>query len=211
MKKNLFDLLFEDSSIEEAIGISAGGASLASSGQVAGYAAPLGAKGIGSDEKLEKGFWRKRAGKKVKTASPEVHNPDALALQEMPHVEYNDYEPKDFKVETMPVSPEEKHEIMKAFYENGVLCHGPDGDWMFCTLDDVRPATKTEIADQTIPHLDVTLEYEHDIQQESFGAMHEPDFKGPAMPGLWKGLENEKTPVKTASPKLHKKKKNKHQ
>jgi len=39
--------------------------------------------------------------------------------------------------------------------------------------------------------------------QESFGAMHEPDFDGPAMPGLWAGLEDVNTPVKTDSPELH--------
>lgn len=47
------------------------------------------------------------------------------------------------------------------------------------------------------------------LRSESFGAMHEPDFKGPAMPGLWQGLEDPDKPVKTASPALHKKKKRK--
>ena len=140
---------------------------------------------------------------KVISASPAVHNPDALALQEMPHVEYTDYEPKDFEVEKLDVFPEEKKRIMKAFRDTGVLCHGPDGQWMICTLDDVRKATKAEIADDSIPRLEVTLEYEHDIQ-ESFGAMHKPDFKGPAMPGLWKGLEDPDEPVKTDSPELDK-------
>ena len=40
-------------------------------------------RSVGASKQLEKGFWRKRAGKKVKTASPKVHNPDALALKEM--------------------------------------------------------------------------------------------------------------------------------
>jgi|CXWK01.1.fsa_nt_gi hypothetical protein len=39
--------------------------------------------------------------------------------------------------------------------------------------------------------------------QESFGAMHEPDFDGPSMPGLWAGLEDVNAPVKTDSPELH--------
>jgi hypothetical protein len=43
------------------------------SGNVVGYQAPLGAKGIGTDKTLEKGFWRQDAGKKVKTASPALH------------------------------------------------------------------------------------------------------------------------------------------
>lgn len=188
--------MFEDQSIEEAMAISAGGASLASSGQISGgMQLPLGMKPGQKVKRRKKG--------KVISASPAVHDPNALALQEMPHVEYTDYEPKDFEVEKLDVSPEEKKRIMKAFRDTGVLCHGPDGQWMVCTLDDVRKATKAEIADDSIPRLEVTLEYEHDIQ-ESFGAMHKPDFKGPAMPGLWKGLEDPDEPVKTDSPELDK-------
>lgn len=188
--------MFEDQSIEEAMAISAGGASLAPSGQISGgMQLPLGMKPGQKVKRRKKG--------KVISASPAVHNPDALALQEMPHVEYTDYEPKDFEVEKLDVPPEEKKRIMKAFRDTGVLCHGPDGQWMVCTLDDVRKATKAEIADDSIPRLEVTLEYEHDIQ-ESFGAMHKPDFKGPAMPGLWKGLEDPDEPVKTDSPELDK-------
>ena len=196
MRNKLKDFLFEDESIEEAMAISTGGASLDSSGQISGgMQLPLG---------MEPGQKVKRHKKgEVISASPAVHNPDALALQEMPHVEYTDYEPKDFEVEKLDVSPEEKKRIMKAFRDTGVLCHGPDGQWMVCTLDDVRPATKAEIADDSIPRLEVTLEYEHDIQ-ESFGAMHKPDFKGPAMPGLWQGLEDPNEPVKTDSPELDK-------
>lgn len=41
-------------------------------GGIVGYTAPLGSRGIGSDNKLEKGFWRDKAGKKVKTGSPEL-------------------------------------------------------------------------------------------------------------------------------------------
>ena len=188
--------MFEDQSIEEAMAISAGGASLAASGQISGgMQLPLGMKPGQKVKRRKKG--------KVISASPAVHDPNALALQEMPHVEYTDYEPKDFEVEKLDVPPEEKKRIMKAFRDTGVLCHGPDGQWMVCTLDDVRKATKAEIADDSIPRLEVTLEYEHDIQ-ESFGAMHKPDFKGPAMPGLWKGLEDPDEPVKTDSPELDK-------
>ena len=46
----------------------------------------LGAKGAGADEGVEKGFWRKRAGKKVKTASPKLHKKGKkkpLSLQEI--------------------------------------------------------------------------------------------------------------------------------
>ena len=35
---------------------------------------------------------------------------------------------------------------------------------------------------------------------ENVGAMHDPGFKGPAMPGLWKGLEDPKKALKTDSP-----------
>lgn len=41
-------------------------------GGVVGYTAPLGAPGIGSSNKLEKSFWRDKAGKKVKTGSPDL-------------------------------------------------------------------------------------------------------------------------------------------
>lgn len=196
MKTKLAQLIYEDTSIEEAMAISAGGASLAPSGQISGgMQLPLGMKPGQRVKRRKKG--------KVISASPAVHNPDALALQEMPHVEYTDYEPKDFEIEKLDISPEKKKELFLAFRNQGVLCHGPDGDWMVCTLDDVRKATKADLADESMPRLDVTLEYEHDIQ-ESFGAMHEPDFKGPAMPGLWKGLEDPEEPVKTGSPELDK-------
>lgn len=192
----LKNFLYEDASIEEAMAISGGGASLAPSGQISGgMQLPLGMKPGQKVKRRKKG--------KVISASPAVHDPDALALQEMPHVEYTDYEPKDFEVEKLNISQEEKRRILNAFRDTGVLCHGPDGQWMVCTLYDVRKATKAEIADRSIPHLEVTLEYEHDIQ-ESFGAMHKPDFKGPAMPGLWKGLEDPEEPVKTGSPELDK-------
>lgn len=191
----LKSFLYEDASIEEAMAISGGGASLAPSGQISGVMQlPLGMK-----PRQKK---RRKKGKVI-SASPAVHNPDALALQEMPHVEYTDYEPKDFEVEKLGIPSEEKKRIMRAFRDTGVLCHGPDGQWMVCTLDNVRKATNAEISDDSIPRLEVTLEYEHDIQ-ESFGAMHKPDFKGPAMPGLWKGLEDPEEPIKTSSPELDK-------
>lgn len=196
MNKILYGFLYEDASIEEAMAISAGGASLASSGQISG--GPMLPIGMKPGQRVK----RRKKGKLI-SASPAVHNPDALALQEMPHVAYDDYEPKDFEVEKLNISPEQKRKLMLAFRGDGVLCHGPDGEWMVCTLDDVRKATKAEIADESFPRLDVTLEYEHDIQ-ESFGAMHKPDFKGPAMPGLWQDLEDPEEPVKTGSPELDK-------
>lgn len=192
----LKSIIYEDTTIEEAMAISAGGASLAPSGQITG--GPMLPIGMKPGQKVK----RRKKGNVI-SASPAVHDPDALALQEMPHVEYTDYEPKDFEVEKLDISPEEKRRILRAFRDTGVLCHGPDGQWMICTLDDVRKATKDEIADDSIPRLEVTLEYEHDIQ-ESFGAMHKPDFEGPAMPGLWQGLENPDEPVKTDSPELDK-------
>jgi hypothetical protein len=42
-------------------------------GNVSGYILPLGMKGIGTDNKLEKSFWRGDAGKKIKTGSPLLH------------------------------------------------------------------------------------------------------------------------------------------
>jgi hypothetical protein len=45
--------------------------------------------------------------------------------------------------------------------------------------------------------------------EEMVGAMHDPDFKGEAMPGLWKGLEDPDNSVKTDSPELHKEQANK--
>jgi hypothetical protein len=81
MKTKLSDYILEDNTEEafqELEEVNAIGA-----GNVVGYTGPLGAPGVGASSSLEKGFWRKRAGKKVKTASPKVHNPDALALKEM--------------------------------------------------------------------------------------------------------------------------------
>lgn len=117
MKYSLTYYLFEAEDIDEAMAISAGGASLASSGQIVG--GPMLPIGMKPGEKVKK---RKKG--KVISASPAVHDKNALALQE-------------------------------------------------------------------------------DVVEESFGAMHEPDFKGPSMPGLWKGLEDEEEPVKTSSPALH--------
>ena len=116
MKTKLSGFLYEDASIEEAMAISAGGASLDPSGQISGgMQLPLGMKPGQKVKRRKKGT--------VITASPALHDPDALALQE--------------------------------------------------TEDDI---------------------------QESFGAMHKPDFEGPAMPGLWQGLEDPNEPVKTDSP-----------
>lgn len=183
--------IFEDASIEETMTISGGGASLASSGQIAGGPMlPIGMKPGQKAKRRKKG--------KLLSASPAVHNPDALALQEMPHVMYDKYEPVDFEVEKLDIPKEEKIKIFLAFRNTGVLCHSPEGDWLLCTLDDVRKATDEEIANETIPRLEVTLEHEHSVQ-ESFGAMHKPKFKGPAMSGLWLGLENPDDSVKTDS------------
>lgn len=74
MKIKLFDLIFEEK-LEEFMAISTGGAGLASSGQISGMQLPLGMK---PGQKVKK---RRKA--KVISASPAVHNPDALALQEM--------------------------------------------------------------------------------------------------------------------------------
>ena len=174
---------------------------MASSGQIAG--GPMLPLGMKPGEKVKK---RKRG--TVISASPAVHNKDALALKEMPHVEYTDYEPKDFKVETMPLSKEEKVLIMKAFRDRGVLCHGPDGEWMICTLDNVRKATKAEIADDSIPHLDVSLESEQHKDKELSEDLFEYtlDKSDRGMKNLWSGLPDvsgEEEPVKTASPDLH--------
>jgi len=203
MRTSLSHLLFEDTTdtaIEEAMAIGAGGASMASSGQIAGGPMlPLGMK------PGEKG--RKRKKGRIISASPAVHNPDALALQEMPHVMYGDYEPKDFKVERMPLSKEDKTAIMLAFRDRGVLCHGPDGKWLLCTLDDVRKATDSEIADKSIPHLDVSLEKEHndkELSEDLFEYSLDKSDRG--MKNLWSGLSDvsgEDEPVKTDSENLH--------
>lgn len=53
------------------------------SGNVVGYMAPLGAKGIGTAKALEKGFWRNDAGKTVKTGSPALHKKKKVSLSEI--------------------------------------------------------------------------------------------------------------------------------
>lgn len=53
-------------------------------GNIVGYTAPIGAASMATDSKIERGFWQKKRLKKkgdVKTASPAVHNPKALANQ----------------------------------------------------------------------------------------------------------------------------------
>jgi len=78
MRTSLSHLLFEDTTdtaIEEAMAIGAGGASMASSGQIAG--GPMLPLGMKPGEKVKK---RKRGS--VISASPAIHNKDALALQE---------------------------------------------------------------------------------------------------------------------------------
>ena len=81
MKTKLVDYIFEESSdeafqeLEEFI-----------AGGVPGPMLPLGAKGAGADEGVEKGFWRNKAGKQVKTASPKLHKKGKkkpLSLQEI--------------------------------------------------------------------------------------------------------------------------------
>ena len=69
------DLLEEEEELDEANAIA--------SGNVVGYTAPLGAKGIGTDKRLEKGFWRDKAGKKIKTASPALHKENFGAMQDV--------------------------------------------------------------------------------------------------------------------------------
>jgi hypothetical protein len=68
MKIKLFDLIFEEK-LEEFNAISTGGAGLVSSGLITGM------------KPVQKGRRRRKA--KVISASPAVHNPNALALQEM--------------------------------------------------------------------------------------------------------------------------------
>lgn len=76
MKIKLFDLIFEEK-LEEFMAISTGGAGLASSGQISGMQLPLGM------EPGRKQSKRRKRKSKVISASPAVHDPDALALQEM--------------------------------------------------------------------------------------------------------------------------------
>lgn len=69
------ELLEEEEELDEANAVA--------SGNVVGYTAPLGAKGIGTDKRLEKGFWRDKAGKKIKTASPALHKENFGAMQDV--------------------------------------------------------------------------------------------------------------------------------
>lgn len=181
--------LFEDErpeTVEEAMAISGGGAGLATSGQISGGPMlPVGMKKRGK---------KKNSG--LLSASPKVHNPDALSLKEMPHVEYDEYGPIDFKFELLPLTTRQKKLLMLAFYNRGVLCRNEAGDWLLCTPDKATRATDKEIYDPNLPHLPITLK-RNGITTESFGAMHKPDFKGEAMPGLWKGLEDPDDPTKT--------------
>lgn len=84
MKTKLVDYIFEETSDEafqELEEVNAVGA-----GNVVGYTGPLGAPGVGASSQLEKGFWRNKAGKHVKTASPELHKKGKkkpLSLQEI--------------------------------------------------------------------------------------------------------------------------------
>ena len=71
MRNKLQGFLFEDENIEEAMAIGAGGASMVSSGQVVGGPPAI----IGPKRKKKKG--------ELMSASPAVHDPDALALKEM--------------------------------------------------------------------------------------------------------------------------------
>ena len=111
VKTNLAYYLFEaDAGLEEAMGISTGGAGLASSGEISG--GPMLPLGMKPGDKLKNRKQTKHHG--LISASPAVHDPKALTNQ-----------------------------------------------------------------------------------SESFGAMHEPDFKGETMPGLWKGLAKPEEKGKT--------------
>jgi hypothetical protein len=71
MKTKLFDYLNEETSDEAFKELEEQNA--VGGGAIVGYTSPLGATGIGTNKQLEKGFWRDKAGKAVKSASPKLH------------------------------------------------------------------------------------------------------------------------------------------
>ena len=220
IKTKLATYLFEDDSEQSLDEFNAMG-----TGMVVGYQAPLGAHGVGSSSPLEKAFWRDNSGKSIKTASPSLHRKksrrkkikETIPLLEGPYGEYPEIGAFiDFKIEKMSGTDKEKKEqITRKFNTNKIyfLCKVAE-KYYVCDMDSIREATEEDKESaKSIEDIDVSstekqiLKLDNEILiSESFGAMHEPDFSGETMPGLWnslKDVDDPDQPVKTASPLLH--------
>lgn len=226
IKTKLATYLFEDDSEQSLDEFNAMG-----TGMVVGYQAPLGAHGVGSSSPLEKAFWRDNSGKSIKTASPSLHRKksrrkkikETIPLLEGPYGEYPEIGAFiDFKIEkiknmsgTDKEIKEKKEQITRKFNTNKInfLCKVAE-KYYVCDMNSIREATEEDKESaKSIEDIDVSsdekqiLKLDNEILiSESFGAMHEPDFSGETMPGLWnslKDVDDPDQPVKTASPLLH--------
>jgi len=120
ISKAVKEALDLETELEEANAISTGGGNLTSSGQIAGYIGPLGAPGIGSSKKLQKGFWRTDSTKKVKTSSPELHKPRnenseflEAVIEAIGHMQDPDTPTEKLHMVKLLWSPEERGEEVK--------------------------------------------------------------------------------------------------
>lgn len=208
-KTKLATYLFEDDSEQNLDEFNAMG-----TGMVAGYQAPLGAPGIGSSSPLEKAFWRDNSGKEIKTASPALHKKKSRrkkikeTIKEAPYAEYKNLGFVDFKIELDKISKQEKEELISKFFQNEIaflITH--ENKEYICDLHTAIPYHEDLHVEKPIHRAENFIH----TMEESFGAMHKPDFSGETMSGLWdslKDIEDADQPVKTASPLLHANKKN---
>lgn len=208
-KTKLATYLFEEDSEQNLDEFNAVG-----TGMVAGYQAPLGAPGVGSSSPLEKAFWRDKSGKEIKTASPALHKKKSRrkkikeTIKEAPYAEYDNLGFVDFKIELDKISKQEKEELISKFFQNEIaflITH--ENKEYICDLHTAIPYHEDLHVKKPIHRAENFIH----TMEESFGAMHEPDFSGEAMSGLWdslKDIEDADQPVKTASPLLHANKKN---
>jgi len=204
IKTKLTTYLFEDDSEQNLDEFNAMG-----TGMVAGYQVPLGAPGIGSSSPLEKAFWRDNSGKEIKTGSPALHRKKSRrkkikeTIKEAPYAEYDNLGFIDFKIELDKISKQEKEELISKFLKNEVafLITHKNKEYV-CDLHTAMPYHEDLHVEKPIYRAENFIH----TMEESFGAMHEPDFSGEAMHGLWKSLkdvDDADKPVKTASPLLH--------
>lgn len=203
-KTKLATYLFEDDSEQNLDEFNAMG-----TGMVAGYQAPLGAPGIGSSSPLEKAFWRDNSGKEIKTASPALHKKKSRrkkikeTIKEAPYAEYKNLGFVDFKIELDKISKQEKEELISKFLKNEIaFLIKYNNEEYICDLHTAIPYHEDLHVEKPIHRAE---NFFHTME-ESFGAMHKPDFSGETMPGLWnslKDVDDAEQPVKTASPLLH--------
>ena len=208
IKKKLATYLFEDDSEQSLDEFNAMG-----TGMVVGYQAPLGAHGVGSSSPLEKAFWRDNSGKEIKTASPALHKKKSRrkkikeTIKEAPYAEYKNLGFIDFKIELEKISKQEKEELISKFLKNEIaflITH--NNKQYVCDLHTAMPYHEDLDIEKPIHRAENFIH----TMEESFGAMHEPDFSGETMSGLWdnlKDVESSNQPVKTSSPSLHHKNK----